>query len=507
MASYITKTLNKFSGMHQRHSRYTGMISLQRTSSLDPRTFVNYSTEGLLVGMDGPVAELTNKLSKCDHVSILGMGGMGKTVLAQAVYDKIKGGFHCEAFVHIGLRADVMKVLVDIFEEFHIDICGHKPDQHELISQLQNFLVDKRCLFVIDDIWDKETCYLVQGSLTIGVVGSVVGLIMLACLAALIWKVLKLRSQCRRGHIREFTYRELASATREFADGRKLGQGAFGVVYKGAVMLQDEEVEVAIKKNLNVVSDESRAAFKNEVDIMKPLNHLNIIRLVGWCDNRSSLLLVYELVEDRNLEDRLYGGGASVSSGSGLVLDWRQRYNILVGIASGLDYLHNKCVKTVLHRDIKPGNVMLDRDFNAKLCDFGLVTQLTHAVTSRSTGNIIGTPAYMDPSFEENGKVIRESDVYSFGVLLLEVVCGVKPKLIPIDRDTKNSLIEMVREYEKKNAILNAADQHLRGKFDDQIKGALLIGLHCVKTNRGDRPTIQIVLSKLSGLRDSYVVV
>uniref|UniRef100_A0A453DKC1 Cysteine-rich receptor-like protein kinase 25 n=2 Tax=Aegilops tauschii subsp. strangulata TaxID=200361 RepID=A0A453DKC1_AEGTS len=169
------------------------------------------------------------------------------------------------------------------------------------------------------------------GSLTIGVVGSVVGLIMLACLAALIWKVLKLRSQCRRGscdpfgHIREFTYRELASATREFADGRKLGQGAFGVVYKGAVMLQDEEVEVAIKKNLNVVSDESRAAFKNEVDIMKPLNHLNIIRLVGWCDNRSSLLLVYELVEDRNLEDRLYGGGASVSSGSGLVLDWRQR--------------------------------------------------------------------------------------------------------------------------------------------------------------------------------------
>nr|XP_045089429.1 toMV resistance protein Tm-2(GCR236)-like isoform X1 [Aegilops tauschii subsp. strangulata] len=171
MASYITKTLNKFSEMHQRHSRYTGMISLQRTSSLDPRTFVKYSTEGLLVGMDGPVAELTNKLSKCDHVSILGMGGMGKTVLAQAVYDKIKGGFHCEAFVHIGLRADVMKVLVDIFEEFHIDICGHKSDQHELISQLQNFLVDKRCLFVIGDIWDKETCYLVQG-LFKGSVGS-----------------------------------------------------------------------------------------------------------------------------------------------------------------------------------------------------------------------------------------------------------------------------------------------------------------------------------------------
>nr|XP_020178909.1 leucine-rich repeat receptor-like serine/threonine-protein kinase BAM2 [Aegilops tauschii subsp. strangulata] len=102
----------------------------------------------------------------------------------------------------------------------------------------------------------------------------------------------------------------------------------------------------------------------------------------------------------------------------------RGKYNILVGIASGLDYLHNQCMKTILHRDIKPANVMLDMDFNAKLCDFGLATQLTCAATSRSTNNIFGTQGYMDPSFQQTGKVTRDSDVYSFGVLPLELVRG-----------------------------------------------------------------------------------
>ena len=174
------------------------------------------------------------------------------------------------------------------------------------------------------------------------------------------------------------------------------------------------------------------------------------------------------------------------------------RYNILLGITWGLEYLHAKCSKCVLHRDIKPGNVMLDRDSNAKLCDFGLVTQLTHAITSRSTNNIIGTQGYMDPAYRNTGKITKESDVYSFGVLLLEVVCGEEPVLI--DGAGKNSLIEKVRECEKRNAILDAAAQQLRGEFDEEIKAALSIGLCCVETRRGDRPTIQIVLGRLLSL-------
>ncbi|KAF7012764.1 hypothetical protein CFC21_026923 [Triticum aestivum] len=343
-----------------------------------------------------------------------------------------------------------------------------------------------------------------KGSLTIGVVGSVLGVILLACLAGLIWYVRYGRNQPNTiGRAEKFTYQRLAAATRDFAVDRKLGEGAFGAVYKGTLMLRGREVDVAIKKNAHTTSDQAKAAFYKEVEIMSPLSHRNIIRLVGWCDERNSLLLVYELVDDRNLQARLYGHGARVDAelsgarapGSALDLDWHKRYNILHGIASGLEYLHNNCAKAVMHRDIKPGNVMLDRDSNAKLCDFGLVTQLTHAITSRSTNNVIGTQGYMDPAYQSTGQVTKGSDVYSFGVLLLEVVCGVAPNLI--GSPPKNSLIEKVRECCERNAILDAADQRLRGNFDEEIKGVLLIGLRCVETSRGDRPSIQIVLADL----------
>ncbi|KAF7012765.1 hypothetical protein CFC21_026924 [Triticum aestivum] len=348
-----------------------------------------------------------------------------------------------------------------------------------------------------------------KGSPTIGVVGAVVGVIVLACLAGLTWYVLYRRNHPNTiGHVLKFSYHDLMSATNSFAQNRKLGEGAFGAVYKGTLMLKDkngnqEEVYVAIKKNTYTASDDAKAAFHKEVEIMSPLSHRNIIRLVGWCDERNSLLLVYELVEDRNLQARLYGHGARVDSelsgarapGSSLDLDWHRRYNILHGIASGLEYLHNNCEKAVMHRDIKPGNVMLDRDSNAKLCDFGLVTQLTHAITSRSTSNIIGTQGYMDPAYQSTGKVTRASDVYSFGVLLLEVVCGEEPILT--GNPLKNSLVEKVRECYERDAILDAADQRLRGNSDEEIRGALLTGLRCVEKSRGDRPTMQIVLAEL----------
>ncbi|KAF7018921.1 hypothetical protein CFC21_032153 [Triticum aestivum] len=174
IATYIKETLIKFMEMHQQYGPYPCRGSLHSTSTWDPGMFAmspGVSESSLLVGMEGPIAELTNKLSKGDHVSIVGMGGMGKTTLAQAVYGemKTKGGFDCEAFVFVGLRADMKKVLTNIFDKLHIDIYGHEPDQHQQISQLQNFLVDKRCLFVIDDIWDMETCCFVERVLKGGV--------------------------------------------------------------------------------------------------------------------------------------------------------------------------------------------------------------------------------------------------------------------------------------------------------------------------------------------------
>lgn len=128
----------------------------------------------------------------------------------------------------------------------------------------------------------------------------------------------------------------MASATRHFAEIQKLGEGAFGAVYKGIVMMQvkdgqKKEVYAAIKMNKHTTSDEAKAAFYKEIDIMSPLNHCNIIRLIGWCHERKNLLLVYELAEDLNLQARLYGGGVSVDAerfgvrASGSVLDWHKR--------------------------------------------------------------------------------------------------------------------------------------------------------------------------------------
>jgi serine/threonine protein kinase len=179
------------------------------------------------------------------------------------------------------------------------------------------------------------------------------------------------------------------------------------------------------------------------------------------------------------------------------------RRNILVGIASGLQYLHTDCRDAILHRDIKPANVMLDRNFNAILADFGLVTELSHTQTSHPTDNVIGTLSYIDPAYKETGKASGLSDVYSLGVMLLEIVCGTKPT---IQADGKNSLIEKVRQCKAgsgDNSILQAADRGIRGEFDEEIKIVLELGLSCVRTDRTKRPhtgRVRYILHHLAGV-------
>ncbi|VAH56662.1 unnamed protein product [Triticum turgidum subsp. durum] len=129
--------------------------------------------------------------------------------------------------------------------------------------------------------------------------------------------------------------------------------------------------------------------------------------------------------------------------------------------------------------------MLLDGNFNAKLADFGLVTQINHTQTSRDTDNIIGTPAYIDPGYVDTGKSSGQSDVYSLGVLLLEIVCGEKPIF---QSDGGNSLIKKVRQFHETNTILEAADKRLRGHYDEEIKKVLEAGLRCVHQDRHQRP-------------------
>uniref|UniRef100_A0A453DKC5 non-specific serine/threonine protein kinase n=1 Tax=Aegilops tauschii subsp. strangulata TaxID=200361 RepID=A0A453DKC5_AEGTS len=164
MDRYVKEIMKKVEKVSKRYGPYLCKSALESTSSLEvsTRMFTTDTRESNHVGLEGAIAELTKKLSKSDHVSIVGMGGMGKTTLARAVYDKMKGDFDCGAFVPIGQRADMKRVLMYIFDGLHMEIYGHEPDQHQLTNQLQSFLVDKRCLIVIDDIWDKETWNFVE---------------------------------------------------------------------------------------------------------------------------------------------------------------------------------------------------------------------------------------------------------------------------------------------------------------------------------------------------------
>lgn len=149
-----------------------------------------------------------------------------------------------------------------------------------------------------------------------------------------------------------------------------------------------------------------------------------------------------------------------------------------------------------MHRDIKPGNVMLDKDFNAKLADFGLVTQVNHTETSRDTVLVYGSKPYIDPEYAETGKASGQSDVYSLGVLLFEMVCGEKPILLP---DGQSSLIMKVRQFREADTILEAADRRLRGPYDGEIRSVLELGLRCVREDRHRRPHMGIIRESLMG--------
>ncbi|XP_037480889.1 putative inactive disease susceptibility protein LOV1 [Triticum dicoccoides] len=165
MDNYIKETLIEVKRLRHQHGTYPSKSALESTSTHreGTRMFAMDIRESNPVGLDGGIADLTKMLSKGDHVSIVGMGGMGKTTLARALYDKMKEDFDCAAFVPIGVRVDTKKILTNIFDELHKEIYGHEPDQRQLTNQLQDFLVDKRCLIVIDDLWDEVTWNLVEG--------------------------------------------------------------------------------------------------------------------------------------------------------------------------------------------------------------------------------------------------------------------------------------------------------------------------------------------------------
>ncbi|RZC87272.1 hypothetical protein C5167_029822 [Papaver somniferum] len=329
---------------------------------------------------------------------------------------------------------------------------------------------------------------------------SVFGTVLVVLALLVVWLIRSKRQRSRRrkekvnftsdfergAGPKRFLLRELVSATNNFSQERKLGEGGFGGVYRG--FINEMDLAIAVKK----ISRESRQGQKEyitEVRIISRLRHRNLVQLIGWCHESGEFLLVYELMPNGSLGSHLFGRRAPLA--------WAVRYKIALGLASALLYLHEEGEQCVVHRDVKSSNIMLDSNFNAKLGDFGLARLMDHELGLQSTG-LAGTLGYLAPEYINTGKASKESDVFSFGVVALEIACGRKS----VDRMEEVSdvgLVEWVWDLYGRDAILAATDHKLSLEFDaNQAECLMVVGLWCAHPDRSFRPSMRQAIQVLN---------
>ncbi|XP_065632497.1 L-type lectin-domain containing receptor kinase S.4-like [Quercus suber] len=280
-----------------------------------------------------------------------------------------------------------------------------------------------------------------------------------------------------------FSYEDLKKATKGFGDKELLGFGGFGRVYKGT--LPNSNTEVAVKR-VSQNSKQGLREFVSEVGSIGHLRHRNIVQLLGWCRRQGDLLLVYEFMPNGSLDKYLFDEPKAI-------LSWEQRFKIIKGVALGLLYLHGEWEQTVVHRDIKADNVLLDSEFNGRLSDFGLAKLYEHG-SNPSTTKVVGTLGYLALELTHIGKTTTSFDVFTFGALLLEVVCGrrpIDPKAFPEEL----MLVDWVWEKWRLEAILEVVDSRLGVEFDEvEATLVLKLGLMCSNEAPESRPTMRNVV-------------
>ncbi|GKV25066.1 hypothetical protein SLEP1_g34563 [Rubroshorea leprosula] len=287
-----------------------------------------------------------------------------------------------------------------------------------------------------------------------------------------------------------FTLRQIKSATKNFDAANKIGEGGFGSVYKG--LLSDGTV-IAVKK-LSSKSKQGNREFVNEIGMISALQHPNLVKLYGCCVEGNELLLIYEYMENNCVSRALFGKDATCR----LKLDWPTRKKICLGIARGLNYLHEESRIKIVHRDIKTSNVLLDKDLNAKISDFGLAKLNEDGKTHIST-RIAGTIGYMAPEYAMRGYLTNKADVYSFGVVALEIVSG---KSNTNYRPTEEFvyLLDWAYVLQERGSLLELADPNLGSEYSSEEAMMMLnVALLCTNASPTLRPTMSQVVSMLEG--------
>ncbi|XP_076918245.1 wall-associated receptor kinase-like 1 [Bidens hawaiensis] len=289
------------------------------------------------------------------------------------------------------------------------------------------------------------------------------------------------------GSIKIFQAEELEKATMNFDESMIIGRGGNGVVYKG--VLPDKCV-VAIKR-CKTSDEEQVEPFINEIVILGQINHRNVVKLLGCCLETEVPLLVYEFVSSYNLYHYIHHNTTKTQ-----IFSWDSRLRIAHESAGALAYLHSDATTTIIHRDVKLTNILLDENYTAKVTDFG-------ASKSLPLGNdqvftvVYGTVGYMDPEYMINGQLTNKSDVYSFGVVLAELLTGLKP----IDKEDTNLATYFVHA-KRENRLLEIVDSLVVDEAsDEQIDVACNLVCRCLDTRGENRPSMKEVSMELERLR------
>ncbi|XP_024521046.1 G-type lectin S-receptor-like serine/threonine-protein kinase SD2-5 isoform X2 [Selaginella moellendorffii] len=322
-----------------------------------------------------------------------------------------------------------------------------------------------------------------------------------------------------RGLPQRFSYSALESATKGFS--RKLGAGGFGSVYEG--FLGDGR-HVAVKK-LEGTGTQGARQFIAEVATIGSINHMNVVRLCGFCLEDSQRMLVYEFMPNGSLDRWLFGGGGS-SGGSGgggggggggaegigdgnrspelRTLGWDRRIEIALGTARGLAYLHEECSEPIIHLDVKPQNILLDDRFVAKVADFGMSKQLDDHDVSQVITCVRGTPGYLAPEWLLHSIATKKCDVYSFGMVLLEIIGGRKNlEVSRMNIDLAWYFPAWVVNEVRLGNLMGVVDPKVRSSASEKVATRLVhIALWCIQENAGSRPAMDEVVRMIEGKRE-----
>ncbi|XP_025887847.2 G-type lectin S-receptor-like serine/threonine-protein kinase At4g03230 isoform X2 [Solanum lycopersicum] len=283
-----------------------------------------------------------------------------------------------------------------------------------------------------------------------------------------------------------FSLNSILEATDNFSNAAKLGQGGFGPVYKGKFL---EGAELAVKR-LSNHSGQGVEEFKTEVMLIAKLQHRNLVRLLGYCVEGNEKILVYEYMANKSLDTFIFNRTFC------RLLDWRIRFEIILGIARGLLYLHQDSRLRIIHRDLKTSNILLDDEMNAKISDFGLARIIEGKSTEANTTRVVGTYGYMSPEYALEGLFSIKSDIFAFGVVVLEIISGKRN----MEFFEEVNLTGYAWRLWMEDRALDMMDQTIVDTFEDkEVIKCVNVALLCVQEDPGDRPTMSNVVVMLGG--------